>query len=161
MPMLDLMSWVIGIANPLSALLVGTSLSLLLASRPRLALWCSGIGWLVLLVAQFTFLAFGYKAGFPGFKFGQPLMIPVAAANFVAWLLLRRQRVEPRYEYAVRWPARPHDQQTAWMTNEADARGTWNTMRQVYRQAELVRRPVATIEVISHDGQVAEPSRLG
>jgi hypothetical protein len=161
MPVLDVMSWIIGIANPLSALLVGTALALLLSRRPRLALWCAGVGWLVLLIAQVTFLTFGFKSGFPGFRFAQPLMIPVAAANFVCWVLLRRRRLEPRYEYAVRWAGRPRGQQTAWIDDEEAAQNTWSALRRVHQDVELLRRPVTVVEVVSRNGQIAEPSRLG
>jgi len=157
--MLNLMSWIIGIANPLSALLVGAALALLLSHHPRLALWATIAGWLVLLIAQLTFLAFGYRSGFPGFKFGQPMMIPVAAANLAASVLLRRRR--PRYEYAVRWSARPHDQQTAWMGDVETARTAWTKLHQVCGDTVLLRRPATVVEVISPDELVAEPSRLG
>lgn len=165
MSVLDFMSWIIGVANPLSALLVGTTLALLLSGRPRLALWCSGVGWLVLLVAQVTFLAFGFKSGFPGFKFGQPMMIPIAAGNFVCWLLLRRRARRPApatvYEYAVRWESRLRADQTDWTTDETGARRQLGEFSQV-ADAELLRRPLAAIEVIaSEHAGVAEPSRLG
>lgn len=167
MSTLDLMSWIIGIANPLSALLVGTALTLLLSNRPRLALWCSGIGWLVLLVAQLTFLAFGYTSGFPGFKFGQPLMIPIAAANFVAWILLRRRARRPapiyEYEYAVAWPIRQRSSHTAWIPDEARARANWVALRRTHADARLLCRRVAVIETVGRDDSsaVAEPSKLG
>lgn len=155
MSTLDLMSWIIGIANPLSALLVGAALALLLSSRPRLALWCTSIGWLVLLIAQLTFLGFGFKSGFPGFRFAQPAMILVAAANLWASIRLRRRRVAPSYEYAVRLRGRQGD----W-TDEATARAQWGAMRE---DALLLRRPIVTIEVIEQpaSAQLAEPSQLG
>jgi hypothetical protein len=159
--MLNLMSWIIGIGNPLSALLVGTALALPLSGRPRLALWCSGIGWLVLLVAQLTFWAFGYTSGFPGFKFGQPLMIPIAAANFACWILLRR-RSAPRYEYAVRYELAPNVfQQTGWGCDETVALSDFTAYAE-HGEAELLRRPIVVIEVIAaRRPRIDEPSRLG
>jgi len=90
---LDVLSWVIGLANPVSAALVGPAFARLLAriGRGRWVVRAQGTGWLVLAVAQLAFLTFGYAAGFPGFKYAQPLMIPVAGLNFVAWLLARRR----------------------------------------------------------------------
>jgi hypothetical protein len=162
---LNLMSWIIGIANPLSALLVGTSLALLLSDQPRLALWCSGVGWLVLLIAQITFLAFGFKSGFPGFRFGQPAMIPIAAANFVCWVLLRRrarQASPAAYEYSVRWETeRNAFSQTDWVIDEGRARRDLVAFSRL-GEAELLRRPLVVIEVIaSEHAGVAEPSKLG
>lgn len=95
MSALDLLSWVIGLANPISAALVGPAFAAVLARSGRVG-WifrAQGTGWLVLAVAQMTFLTFGYAAGFPGFKYAQPLMIPVAGLNFAAWLLARRRAV--------------------------------------------------------------------
>lgn len=90
---LDVLSWVIGLANPVSAALVGPAFARVLArfGRARWVFRAQGTGWLVLAVAQVAFLTFGYTAGFPGFKYAQPLMIPVAGLNFVAWLLARRR----------------------------------------------------------------------
>lgn len=166
MSTLDLMSWIIGIANPLSALLVGTTLALLLTAHPRLALWCSGLGWLVLLIAQVTFLAFGFESGFPGFKYGQPAMIPIAAANFVAWILLRRRARRPspihEYEYAVAWPIQQRSSHTDWVTDEARARADWAALSQAHPDARLLRRRVAVIGTIEQESRpVAEPSKLG
>jgi hypothetical protein len=44
-----------------------------------------GFGWAALFAAQLTFVVFGFTGDFVGFKFIQPLMIPVALANFVVW----------------------------------------------------------------------------
>lgn len=93
MSALDVLSWVIGLANPVSAALVGPAFARLLSRSggDRWVVRAQGTGWLVLAVAQLAFLTFGYAAGFPGFKYAQPLMIPVAGLNFVAWLLARRR----------------------------------------------------------------------
>lgn len=93
MSTLELLSWVIGLANPLSAALVGPAFAALL-TRLGVSRWvfrAQGTGWLVLAIAQVAFLTFGYAAGFPGFKYAQPLMIPVAGLNFLVWLLARRR----------------------------------------------------------------------
>jgi hypothetical protein len=82
------MSWVIGVANPLSATLTGPLLIVLL-NADRAVRWQEA-GWLVLLVGQTTFLAFGLISDLPGFKYAQPFMIPVAGMNFTLWLIHRR-----------------------------------------------------------------------
>jgi hypothetical protein len=98
---LDLLSWVVGLANPISAALVGPALAAMLARRgaSRWVVRAQGTGWLVLAVAQLTFLTFGYAAGFPGFQYAQPLMIPVAGLNFAVWLHARRHA---RRDHAAR-----------------------------------------------------------
>lgn len=90
---LAVLSWVIGLANPIAAMLVGPALAGLLR-RCGITRWifrAQGTGWLVLATAQLAFLTFGYAAGYPGFKYAQPVMIPVAALNFLAWLHARRR----------------------------------------------------------------------
>lgn len=80
---LTLLSILIGIANPLSALLTGPALARLIGARR--ARVTQGAGWAVLALGQTVFLLFGVLSGFPGFRWFQPLMIPVAAVNFVVW----------------------------------------------------------------------------
>lgn len=93
MTALNTMSWVIGLANPTSALLVGPFLGRLLGSRyTRRA---QGFGWLLLAVAQAAFLLFGFVSGFPGFKFAQPWMVPIALANFVVWVRQNQRQEAP------------------------------------------------------------------
>jgi hypothetical protein len=90
---LDALSWVIGLANPISAVLVGPAFAATLTRR-GLARWiirAQATGWLVLAIAQGAFLTFGYASGYPGFQYAQPLMIPVAAINYLAWLLPHRR----------------------------------------------------------------------
>jgi hypothetical protein len=102
----EIMSWVIGVANPLSATLTGPLLVVTLGAN-RASKWQEA-GWLVLLVGQTTFLAFGLISDLPGFKYAQPFMIPVAAMNFTLWLMHRRKvkqaaaEVEPggRHRYS-------------------------------------------------------------
>lgn len=85
------LSWIIGLANPASALLVGPCLAWLLRARPpAVRRRAQIVGWCLLAVAQLAFLAFGFAGGYAGFQFAQPMMIPISAANFaVAWFLTR------------------------------------------------------------------------
>jgi hypothetical protein len=80
------LAWIIGICNPLSALLVGPWL----ARRVAWARKAQGVGWALLALAQVAFLAFGFASQLDGFRFAQPLMIPLALMNFAAWLSMRR-----------------------------------------------------------------------
>lgn len=77
------MSILIGAANPASALLTGPALARLIGQRR--ARVTQGWGWAVLALGQTVFLIFGVVSGFPGFRWIQPIMIPVALANFVVW----------------------------------------------------------------------------
>jgi len=54
---LDVLSWVIGLANPVSAALVGPALARVLArfGGGRWVLRAQGTGWLVLAIAQLAF----------------------------------------------------------------------------------------------------------
>lgn len=105
---LVILSWVIGMANPASAWLVGPFLAWLLRHRSPAARRRVGLaGWLVLGVAQAAFLVFGFGSGFLGFRYAQPLMIPISVLNFVAvfWLAKRSSdqgRREALSELAVR-----------------------------------------------------------
>lgn len=84
--MIYVLAWVIGICNPLSALLVGPWL----ARRVSWARKAQGFGWALLALAQVAFLAFGFASQLDGFRYAQPLMIPLAAFNFWAWWSSRR-----------------------------------------------------------------------
>lgn len=85
-PMIVL-SWVIGVANPVSALLVGPALATWLRNRQhsRLVEVCQGGGWAILGIAQAAFFWFGVVSQLDGFRFAQPMMIVIAALNFVVW----------------------------------------------------------------------------
>lgn len=93
---LNTLSWIIGSANPLSAVMVGPALVWFLqwrhgeqgiARARQIQAW----GWLVLGVGQSAFLAFGYMSKYPGFQIAQPFMIPAAALNLLAWWFLGRK----------------------------------------------------------------------
>lgn len=83
MTLLDVLSVPIGLANPASALLTGPFLARLIGQRR--ARITQGWGWAVLAAGQSVFLLFGILSGLTGFRWIQPLMIPVAALNFVVW----------------------------------------------------------------------------
>lgn len=103
------LSWLIGWCNPLSAVLVGPALAWVLTKlhvRPIVQRRVALVGWLVLGVAQIAFLVFGFGGGFPGFKFAQPLMIPISLANFAAsWFLMARLNPKPPAVERVAEPA--------------------------------------------------------
>jgi hypothetical protein len=85
----ELLAWVIGIGNPTSALLTGPVLTRLAAAgrvSPHVARLGQGVGWVVLGVAQATFVVFGLTTGLDGFKFAQPVLIVIASVNFTIWL---------------------------------------------------------------------------
>lgn len=96
---LDLMSWVIAGCNVASALLVGPALALVIKRRPGWLVWVI-LGWFLLAVGQVTFVLFGFKSGYPGFKYLQVGMIPIAAANFAASIYLRQRQEFARAEIA-------------------------------------------------------------
>lgn len=87
------LAWIIGLANPASALLVGPALASWVG--PARARRLQGVGWVVLGIAQVCFLAFGFAAQLDGFRFAQPLMIPIAALNFGVWWAVGRQVRQP------------------------------------------------------------------
>lgn len=93
MSTLDLMSWIIAGCNVTSALLVGPALAIVIKKRAGWAVWMT-LGWLMLAIGQVTFVLFGFKSGYPGFKYLQVGMIPIAVANFAASMYLRK-RLEP------------------------------------------------------------------
>lgn len=92
---LETLAWIVGCLNPLSALLVGPALAGLIGGKtPRrrntLVTRAQGAGWLILAAAQTAFLTYGWISGHNGFKWAQAAMIPIAAANFAAWIIARR-----------------------------------------------------------------------
>jgi hypothetical protein len=99
---LDAMSWIIAVGNVGSAVLVGPALLVLLlhlesrgtvptATASRWLVGTMLVGWAALLGAQVTFAAFGFTSGYPGFKYLQPGMLPVALLNLAASVYLRRR----------------------------------------------------------------------
>jgi hypothetical protein len=91
-----MMSWIIGVANPLSAALVGPILIVLSKKfnwSDRIAITGEIIGWIIVFAAQLTFMIFGFKSDMPGFKYAQPCMILVAAVNLWLKLYVLRPKV--------------------------------------------------------------------
>ena len=74
------LSWVIGIGNPVTALMVGPTIATFFGPAPSRRV--TNAGWVTLFVTQLTFLAFGFASGYLAFKIAQPLMIPVSAWNY-------------------------------------------------------------------------------
>jgi hypothetical protein len=87
------LAWIIGLANPASALLVGPALGSRLG--PARARRVQGYGWALLGAAQALFLVFGFASQLDGFRYAQPLMIPIAAWNFLTWLRMGRREAVP------------------------------------------------------------------
>lgn len=87
----EVLAWVVGCANPISATCTGPLLTRMGVSA-RLARRAQGVGWAVLAVGQMAFLTFGLVSGLSGFRFAQPLMILVAGANFLVWWSTRGGR---------------------------------------------------------------------
>jgi len=92
---LDGVSWMVSAGNVGSAFLAGPFLLLvmrhLLHWSDRRCVAMALIGWTLLFVAQVLLWRwFGFKAGYPGFKYLQPWMLPVSAANFFASMWLTR-----------------------------------------------------------------------
>jgi hypothetical protein len=85
-----ILAWIIGAANPMSALLVGPALGRKIGERR--ARRAQGVGWALLAISQVTFLAFGFASKLDGFRYAQPLMIPIAAFNFYVWWCAGRNR---------------------------------------------------------------------
>jgi hypothetical protein len=98
------LSWLIGIANCTSAILVGPMLAWLLQGHSEWIRRAQGVGWLVLFAGQAAFWIFGFKSGFPGFQYAQPWMIPISFGNFTVWWLNRPRHPDVR---TVHEPARP------------------------------------------------------
>ncbi len=75
-----ILSWVIGLGNPLTALAVGPTIVTFWGPTPGRRV--VKIGWCALFVTQITFLVFGFASGYMAFKVAQPLMIPISAWNY-------------------------------------------------------------------------------
>lgn len=91
----QLLSWIIGLGNPITALMVGPTVLTLFGPRP--ADRVVKLGWVALFATQLTFLAFGFASGYLAFKVAQPLMIPVSAWNYhltvARWAVRRREQL--------------------------------------------------------------------
>jgi hypothetical protein len=86
------LSWIIGLGNPITALMVGPTVATFWGPVPSRRV--TTIGWLALFVTQLTFLAFGYASGYVAFRVAQPCMLPIAAWNYYlvsnSWATARR-----------------------------------------------------------------------
>jgi hypothetical protein len=159
---LVLLSWVIGMANPVSAWLVGPFLGWLMRRRASAARRVATLtGWLVLGVAQTAFLMFGFASGFLGFRYAQPLMIPISLLNFVAvyWLSKRASDQQPERlsELAVRRAAKAAYER--WMAQAGLNAMPWHTFLQVHRTeaqqyVEAARAALATVYEVSPTSDV-------
>lgn len=99
MTVLDAMSVVISCGNVAAGWLVGPAVVALyrrvrdlvharVLTGTELREWArrgQGIGWVALFAAQIMLVSFGFTAGYPGFQWIQPLMIPAALMNFWFW----------------------------------------------------------------------------
>lgn len=96
MSFLDQMSYVAAIGNVGSMLMVGPMLLLFMrwVGMPRRAqLAVAVVGWAFLFTAQIVmWQAFGFHAGYPGFRDIQWLALPFSAGNLVASIVLTRPR---------------------------------------------------------------------
>lgn len=94
------MSIVAAIGNVTSMALVGPMAVLAmrrLGWTNRRMLVTALLGWTALFVAQIVMAGvFGYAAGFPGFKFIQPLTLPLSFGNFLASMWLTKQSKQDR-----------------------------------------------------------------
>jgi hypothetical protein len=94
--MLNNMSFVAASGNVMSMLLVGPMLVLLMrrlkwSNKQILAIGL--IGWTALFIAQVVmWRVFGYAAGYPGFKYIQPLALPISFGNFLASMWLTKTK---------------------------------------------------------------------
>lgn len=95
MSFLDQMSYVAAVGNIGSMLMVGPMLLLLmrwLGVSRQVQLIVAMTGWAFLFTAQIVmWQAFGFHAGYPGFRDIQWLALPISAGNLVASLALTRQ----------------------------------------------------------------------
>lgn len=89
---LQLISVIIGVGNPLSALLTGPFLARMGASE-SVVRRAQGAGWIFLAFAQVAFVFFGIATGLIGFRYAQPTMIVVALFNFLMWYQMRPNKV--------------------------------------------------------------------
>jgi hypothetical protein len=89
-----MLSWIIGLGNPLTAFAVGPTIVTFWGPRPGKRVVKAG--WFVLFGTQLTFLAFGFASGYMAFKVAQPMMIPISAWNYYltisGWAAQRRER---------------------------------------------------------------------
>ena len=94
----QLLSWIIGLGNPLTAFAVGPTILTFWGPVPSARI--IRIGWFTLFGTQLTFLAFGFASGYLAFKVAQPLMIPISAWNYYltvsGWATRHRQFVATR-----------------------------------------------------------------
>jgi hypothetical protein len=102
----QLLSWVIGLGNPLTALAVGPTIVTFWGPRPGRRV--VKIGWCTLFLTQLTFLAFGFASGYMAFKIAQPLMLPISAWNYYltvsVWATQHREQLGRRERRVVRTP---------------------------------------------------------
>lgn len=91
----QVLSWIIGLGNPLTALAVGPTVVTFWGPVPSRRVVKAG--WFTLFGTQLTFLAFGFASGYMAFKVAQPLMIPISAWNYYltvsGWAAQRRERL--------------------------------------------------------------------
>lgn len=168
------LSWVIGMANPASAWLVGPFLAWLMRRRtPTARRVVTLAGWTVLGVAQTAFLMFGFSSGFLGFRYAQPLMIPISILNFVAvyWLAKRSSDVgrrEPLAELAVRRAAKAAYER--WMDQAGLRAMPWHAFLKAHpneaqQYIEAARAALASVyevpatsDPVGHEKRVDAPS---
>lgn len=91
----QLLSWIIGLGNPLTAFAVGPTIMTFWGPEPGRRV--VKVGWFALFGTQLTFLAFGFASGYMAFKVAQPIMIPISAWNYYlltsGWAARRRDRL--------------------------------------------------------------------
>lgn len=87
-------SFVVAAGNVASMVLVGPMAVMAmrhLGWERRRMLTVSLVGWAALWAAQLVMVFyFGYQAGYPGFKYLQPLALPISFGNLCASLLMTR-----------------------------------------------------------------------
>lgn len=95
----QLLSWIIGLGNPLTALAVGPTILTFWGPEPSVRI--IRIGWFTLFGTQITFLLFGFASGYLAFQVAQPLMIPISAWNYYLtvsrWATNHRQQVAAQH----------------------------------------------------------------
>lgn len=88
----ETLSWVIGIGNPVTALMVGPTIATIWGPVPSRR--ATTLGWVALFVTQLTFLAFGFSSHYAAFRVAQPCMLPIALWNYhltsSQWAVKRR-----------------------------------------------------------------------
>jgi hypothetical protein len=92
----QVLSWIIGLGNPLTAFAVGPTVMTFWGPRPSRRV--VKIGWCVLFGTQLVFLTFGFVSGYVAFRIAQPMMIPISAWNYYltvsGWAAKRRDQFE-------------------------------------------------------------------